>query len=291
MQLNLRTAVYQVPEYITSYYQNYTENHTVVGSPHRRPGVETLIFGGTATELERKHGNSSVESEIGEETRHYSHAIELVTTSVHVPQGKKLKLITASADFSTGKQLPPSPQLRRASSFQDPPSLSLQHNVVDMTAIPNALDEGPSLSPTSNGHSESPNRSVPRANLSSARVIRAALGFDSKHNWALAKPTSSSTAALLSSRPNKKQIHNPREEGIPPDDMSEIPPPRDLEPRLHRNSLQNAPDSNLRVEVQVEREHDESGVSLLPQPSNCEDAKRSGTRDGGIMETRIGVWR
>jgi len=298
MQLNLRTAVYQVPGYVTSYYQNQAESQAVVGTPNdrpdppRRPGLETLIFGGTATELERKYRNPSIESEIGEESRQYSHAIELVTTTVHIPQGKKLKLLTASADFGTGKRLPLSPQLRRASSFQDPSSLSLQHNV-DVTAIPNAnaTDGDRCLSPTDNAHSGSPGRSVARANVPSARTIRAVLGFDSKHDWALAMPSSSSSSALLSSKP-MKPIPNPFEEGFPVDDTSKIPSPRDLEPpRQTHSSRGAAPDSNLLVEVQVECEHDESGASLLPQSSTREDATRSGSWDGGIVETRVGVWR
>lgn len=289
MQLNLRSAVYHIPGYITSYYQNQTS----IDIPNsrrdlpRRPGLDTIIFGGTATELEQKGGTPSSESEIGEEEeQHYSHDIELVTTSVCVPQGKKLKLIAASADFGTGKQPPLSPQLGRANSLQYSPSHALRHNV-DTTAIPNATGEGRPLSPTSNAHSEISRRSIARPNSSSARAVRAALGFDSKHNWALARPTSSSSATVVSPKP-KKQIHDAFQDGIPLDDTTS---PRDLEPPLQKNSPGSAPDPDMRVEVQVECERDESGVSLLPHSSKVEDATRSGPQDGGIMETRIGVWK
>ena len=82
MQLNLRTAVYHVPDYVTTYYRRHDP---VVGlndrinSP-RRPGIETLIFGGTSTELEYEHRSSSTESEVEQEGRHGSHVVELVTT-------------------------------------------------------------------------------------------------------------------------------------------------------------------------------------------------------------------
>ena len=293
MQLNLRSAVYHVPGYITSYYQNQASVDIPNGrhDPPRRPGVDTVIFGGTATELEQKRGFFSVEREIGEEGRHYTHTIELVTTSVHVPQGKKPNPVTASADVSTGKQSPLSPQLGRASPFQASPSLSLPHNNVDTTAIPNATDEGRPLSPTSNAHSEISSRSVTRANTPSAKAIRAALGFDSKHDWALARPTSSSSAAFVSPKP-KKQIHNSSQDGIPLDDRSKTPSPRDLEPPLQENSPRGAPDPDVRVEVQVECEHNESGVSIPPHSPKLGDSKkRSGSQDGGIIETRIGVWK
>ena len=293
MQLNLRSAVYHVPGYITSYYQNQASVDISKGrhDPPRRPGVDTMIFGGTATEPGQKSGLFSVEREIGEEGRHYTHTIELVTTSVHVPQEKKPNLVTASADVSTGKQSPLSPQLGRASPFQGSPSFSLTHNNVDMTAIPNATDEGRPLSPTSNAHSEISSRPASRANTPSARAIRAALGFDSKHNWALARPTSSSSAAFVPPK-SKKQIHNSSQDGIPLDDRSKTPSPRDLEPPLQENSPQGASDPDVRVEVQVECERDESGVSILPHSPKLEDArKRSGSEDGGIMETRIGVWK
>jgi len=81
MQLNLRTAVYHVPDYVTTYYQ---QQGPVVGlngrinSP-RRPGIDTYIFGGTSTELEYEHRNSSTESEIEQEGRYGPHVVELVT--------------------------------------------------------------------------------------------------------------------------------------------------------------------------------------------------------------------
>jgi hypothetical protein len=291
LQLNLRSAVYHVPQFVTTYYQYQTV--TILNSRldfPRRPGPDTIIFGGTATELEQKHRNSSIESEVGEEGRDCSHAIELVTTPVHIPQRKKPKRIASSADFNARRQAPLSPQLRRASSFQGSPSHALRHNV-DMTFIPNATtNECRPLSPTSHAHSEPPSRSVARTNTPSARASRAALGFDAKHNWALARPTSSSSAAVVSSK-LKKQIHNPSQEGIPLHDMSEIPSPRDLGSPLQSNSPRSAPDSNLLVEVQVEFEHNDSEVSPLPQSPEYEDAKRPASRDGGIIETRIGVWK
>ena len=58
LQLNLRSAVYHVPGYTTSYYQNQTSIDTPNDKcgPPRRPGIETIIFGGTATELEQNRG-------------------------------------------------------------------------------------------------------------------------------------------------------------------------------------------------------------------------------------------
>ena len=288
LQLNLRSAVYHVPGYTTSYYQNQTsiDIPNDKRDPLHRPGIETIIFGGTATELEQKCGTPSSESEIGEEGQHYSHDIELVTTSVHVPQGKKPTLIAAPADFGTGKQPPLSPQLGRAISVQGSPSRSLLHSI-DMTAIPNATEEGRPLSPTRNVHSEISRRLITRPNSSSGRTIRAALGFDSKYNWALARPTSSSSATVVSPEP-RKLIH-----GAPQDENSldDTPPPPDLEPPLQKGSPESALDPDIRVEVQVECERDESGVSLLPHSSKVEVAKQSGPQDGGIMETRIGVWK
>ena len=97
MQLNLRTAVYHVPDYVMTYYQN---QGPVVGlngrinSP-RRPGIDTRIFGGTATELEHEHRNSSTESEVEQEGQHGPHVVELVTTS----QGENYRITAPSVGF------------------------------------------------------------------------------------------------------------------------------------------------------------------------------------------------
>ena len=284
LQLNLRTAVYHVPDYVTTYYQQQEVLVALSGRVEslHRPGIDTLIFGGTATELEHKYGNRPIEGEVEQEERNRSRAIGLVTTSVHVPQGMRKKATAPSADFSARKQGPLLSQLRRANSFQGSPSHSSRHTV-DISVIPNATDEGRPLSPTSNTHSEPSNRSVTRANTLSARAVRVALGFDSKHNWALAKPTNSSSVATVSSKPSK-QSHNLSQERMLLQDMSGIPSRGGSSSRSRSNS-------NFQVEVQVECEHDEPGVSPAPRSSQYKNSNWSASQDGGIMETRIGVWR
>ena len=146
MQLNLRTAVYHVPDYVTTYYR---QQDPVVGlnsrtNYPRRPGIDTLIFGGTATELEYEHHNSSTESEVEQKGRHGSHMIELVTAS----QGEKNRITLPSVGFRHAANLKPAsllPQLRRAKSFHGLPSHS-----VDIIATPNATTDKvfPGLPPT-----------------------------------------------------------------------------------------------------------------------------------------------
>jgi len=93
LQLNLRNAVHHVPEYITTYYQQ----QAVVGAPNNArgasptrsgTGVDTLVFGHSATEFEQQYVNSSTETEteteieMQQEERHNPHTIELVMTPV-----------------------------------------------------------------------------------------------------------------------------------------------------------------------------------------------------------------
>ena len=57
LQLNLRIAVYHIPEYMTT----YSQQRAAVGALNRRPRAETLSFGGTTTELENSHDSPSTE--------------------------------------------------------------------------------------------------------------------------------------------------------------------------------------------------------------------------------------
>jgi hypothetical protein len=151
LQLNLRIAVYHVPEYMTTYYQ---QQPTVVifhnGGPDspRRPGVDTFIFGGTTTDLESRHGSSLTESGIPQQEQHNSHATKLVTTSF--PQ----RITVPSSDIGTGEHasLPP---LRRTTSFQISP-LHSHWDSLDITVTPHAAtDEVFPPSATSYAHQES----------------------------------------------------------------------------------------------------------------------------------------
>ena len=287
MQLNLRTAVYRIPVYVTTYYQQQTVVNSLTCrlNPPQRPGPDTLIFGGGAPEFEQKRSNSSTGSEAEQKKPHYSHAVVLVTTSTHVQQrttGRKKKTAAPSADFGTGKQASLPSQLRRAKSFQGP-ALHYPGYNLDSTVSPNATaDEARPFSPSSIAYSEPSSRSITRANTPSARVVRAALGFDSKHNWALAKPISNPSATVASSKP-KKQSQGSSQDGIPLNDMSGILSPHDLE------RGDSPSEANLQVEVQVECEHDESGIPSMSNSSEPENAQQSTSQDGGIMATRIGA--
>jgi len=292
LQLNLRTAVYHVPSYVTTYYQQQT---VVVGTsgrinPPHRPGLETLIFGGTATELEHKYGNSPTETDDEQEEDNFN-ALEFATTSVRT-MGKQEKFSALSIDLSTGKQGSVLPQRRRADSFQGSPSHSPRPYFVDLDTPTATAEEAPSLPPMDNTHSELSNRSVTREDTLPARSNRVALGFDSKHNWALAKMTRCSNPAVPSPTA-QDQSYDLSQGGIPLDDMSGLPSPSNLQPSLLVDPSRIASDSNLQVEIQVECEYDAPEISPMPQPSELEhsNANHSVSQDGGIMTTRIGVWR
>jgi hypothetical protein len=63
----------------------YSQQRVVDGVRNRRPSDDTLMFGGSTTELERSHNSPSTERfGLGQEERHNPQAIELVTTSFHV---------------------------------------------------------------------------------------------------------------------------------------------------------------------------------------------------------------
>lgn len=304
LQLNLRGAVYHVPDYVASYYSQPPTQ--LIASRPPRPGVETLIFGGTATELERKYHESAEASHSGGEDPDYSHAIELVTTSVHVSRGatgKKKKIISPSADLGGGKRASLLPkQLRRASSFQGSPSHSPWQSVDVMVTKHAATDDMLPLSPSSATHSEPTSKPATRATTPSSRNNRTALGFDMKHNWALARPNSSSSAVANSAsnstpspgRPTK-QYSDSSQVGIPLEDLSVIslPHPEYRMEAARAESPGVMYDPNMRVAVQVEREHDESGVSPLPRLSESDEHKRmrSMSQDGGVSATRVGRWR
>jgi len=276
MQLNLRTAVQHTLGYATTCYQQQTIFDSLDGrldSPYR-PGVDTLILGSTATELEHKHDNSSTENEVEQGGWNHPATAELATTAVHVPQsttGGMEKTITASAESGTGKQTSYLPQFRRASSHS-----------VDITIIPNATSgDARPLPSTSNVHSGPPSGSVTRVD-----TARAALGVDLKHNMARAGPTSSSSAGFMSCGPKKQN----RDTSIPLNDMSGIPSPHDLEPGLRGYSLRSVYDSDLQIEVPVEYENGGSGIPPMPQSSECkENATRSASLDECIMATGIGI--
>ena len=246
MQLNLRTAVYHVPDYVTTYYKRQAIVESLNGrfNPPHRPGVDTLIFGSTVTELEHRHRDSSSESEVEQEGRHNSHAIELVTPSVHVPPkatGRKKRIISSSVDFRTGKQASLLPQPRRANSFQGSPSHSLRHGVgIIVTSSPTTDDKAFFPCRTGDIYLELSDRSVIGA---STLLARTTSSLDSEQKWALAKTTSSSNAAVMSSVP-KKRHHNPSQDGIPRNDMRGVPSPRDSGYPLRVDSSQCASDSN-----------------------------------------------
>lgn len=272
--MQLSTAVYHVPAYVTTYYQ---QQSTIKPPPHHRPGVETLIFGGTATELEHRYKKSSTEDEMEQGERYNSHATNgLATPAVHL-QGKKTEIVSPSAAW------PLSPQYRRANSLQDLPSHSPWHNV-DIDVLTSVTkEEGGSISSTGND-AEPHSRLVTRTETPSARTIRSALGFNSnsKHNWALARPTP------------KKQNHIPFQDGILLNDMCRVPSPDSLGVPSRGHLPRRASESNLRVEVQVEHEHDDPGVLPMASSSGHENNTTQSvsiSQDGGIMESRIGVWR
>ena len=182
LQLNLRTAVRRVPEHATTYYRQpsvFDDLDGRLNSPYR-PGIDTLMLGSTATELEHKHGNSSVENEVEQGEPHYSPAIELTTTVVHTSQrttGKE-KNIAPFVDFETGKEVSSPLQHRWANSSQHPPS----HSSLDITVIPDDTpDEARYPSPASNAHSgPSCSGSVVRADPQSTKTARVAVKVDSE---------------------------------------------------------------------------------------------------------------
>ena len=188
LQLNLRIAVHHVPENVTTSHQQQATFEDLDGRLDTmcRPGVDTLIFGDTATELEHKRGNGSTESGDEQGERCCSPAPELVTTPVHNMQrstGKKELIITPSTDFGAEKQASSHPQLRQVKSFQGSPPHSSRHSV-DIAITPDAsTDETIPLSPT---------------------TTRAALNVDSRHNLAAAEPTTSSSVAMTSYKPKKQ---------------------------------------------------------------------------------------
>ena len=274
--MQLSTAVYHVPAYVATYYQQ----STIKPPPHHRPGVETLIYGGTAIELEHRYKKTSTENEMEQGERYNSHATNgLATPAVHL-HGKQTEIVSPSAAW------PLSPQYRRANSLQEPPLHSPWH-IADIdvhTSVPK--EEGCSTSSTGHVDAEphSRLRLVTRTETPSSRTIRSALGFNSnsKHNWALARPT------------RKKKHHIPSQAGILLHDMCGVPSPDSLGVPSRGPLPRSASESNLRVEVQVEHEHDESGV--LPMASSLgHESNRTLSvpisQDGGIMESRIGVWR
>lgn len=280
MQLNLRTAVYHVPTYATTFYQQRTLARALESgdNPSRQPpGVETLLFGGTASELERKYNRSSTDSGMEPEEQYASNA--LATHSVH-PQGK---IDFPAVDFSTG---PPSPQGQRANFFQSPPLHPLGHNA-DTAVLTNVTkEEERAISPID---LEPQNRLMTRKESSSAKSTHSALGFKSKHNWALARPTSGSGAVVTPPKP-KKQNRNAFQDGIPLNDLGGVASSDYLEAAPQGDLPRSVSESNLQVEVQVEREGDESGI--LPSCSEHEGTTtQTAPEGGGILESRVGVWR
>ncbi len=231
LQLNLRTAVHHAPDYDTTCRQQRATFEELDGrlDSSYRPGVDTLVFGGTTTECEHKHGNSSIESEVEQGERICPPATELATTLVHIKQsstGTKEDIITASTDFGAGKQAPPYPQLPRVNSFQNSPSHSLGHSSVDIAVIPNTgTDEATPFSPMRNAHSEPSSGSVPRGDTPSAKTTCATLSVDSRQNLAVAEPTTSSRVAMASYKFKKQNGDTP----ILLHEISGIPSPPDLE--------------------------------------------------------------
>ena len=133
LQLNLRTAVHHAPDYDTTCNQqaDFEDLDGRLDSTYR-PGVDTLVFGGTTTELEHKHGNSSIESGLGQGDRHRPPETELATTSAHITQrstGTSEDIITPSTDFGAGKHAFPHPQRQQVKAFQGSPSHFSRHSV------------------------------------------------------------------------------------------------------------------------------------------------------------------
>ena len=93
LQLNLRIAVYHIPEYMTT----YSQHQTVFGVVTRRSSVDTF----TTTEPENRYDSPPTER-LAQEERRNSHGIELVMTSVHITKrtmGSKNKIIIPSSDI------------------------------------------------------------------------------------------------------------------------------------------------------------------------------------------------
>jgi len=242
LQLNLRTAVQRVPEDDTTHYQQPSVFDDLDGrldSPHR-PGLDTLMLGSTATELEHKHSNSA-ENEIEQEERHYSAAIELTTPAVHTPQGHG-KIIAPSIGFGMGKQASSPLHLRRANTSPGSPL----HSCVDITVIPNDTpDEARYRSPARNAHLEpSCSGSVAHADALSAKTTRVALQVDSRDILVRTEAPSSSGAVTFSQSKEQKC-----DTSFVLNDMSEIPSPHDLESPPQGCSPRNIHDSYLRVVV------------------------------------------
>jgi hypothetical protein len=148
-------------------------------------------FGGTTTEPEHKHGNSSIESGVEQGERHCSPATELATTPVPITQrstGTKGDPITPLTDLGAGKHAFPHPQLQQVETFQSSPS-HFPWRSTDVAVIPNAsTDEAALLSPTRNVPSESFSGAETREDTLLTKATRAALDVDSKHNLAFAGP-------------------------------------------------------------------------------------------------------
>ena len=108
LQLNLRTVVQRVPECATTCLRQPSVFDGVDGRlnfPYR-PGAGTLILDSTANGLEHKHGNSSVENEVGQGERHSSSTIELTTSAMYTPQsttGPELNIVS-SVDLESGER-------------------------------------------------------------------------------------------------------------------------------------------------------------------------------------------
>lgn len=127
LQLNLRTAVHHAPDYDTTCNQQQAAFEDLDGrlDSTYRPGVDTLVFGGSTTELEHKHGNSSIESGLGQGDQHRPPETELATTSAQITQrntGTMEDIITPSTDFGAGKHAFTHPQLQQVKTFQGSPS-------------------------------------------------------------------------------------------------------------------------------------------------------------------------
>ena len=196
LQLNLRTAVQRVPEYATTYFRQPSVFDGIDGrlnSPYR-PGADTLILGSTATGLEHKHRNSSVENEVEQGERHYSSTIELTATAMCTPEsatGPEMD-IASSVDLESGERTSSPHQPLWEDSSQRPPS----HSSPNIMVIPNgASDETHDPSLASSAHSE------PSGSGLSACFTRMDLGVDSGHILARAEATSSSSAIVASSQP------------------------------------------------------------------------------------------
>lgn len=197
LQLNLHTAVQHDSDSAATCYQQQAGFSGLDGrldSPYQ-PGVDTRMFT-TTTELEHKDINPSIENEVEQGQRCYSPAIELATAPVR--RRTTEKAIALSASFETGKQ---TSSLPRENSLQSSPSHSPTHSI-DITLVPSATtDHARTLSPTSNAHSGPSSVPVTRAHTPSAKSAHAARGVDLKPDLELARPISSSSAAVMSCKP------------------------------------------------------------------------------------------